>query len=597
MRLQFAFAEPFSELADAFGESLRFAAREIAPEHAHDGAALEQRQIQRNLGNVARGESNHQQPSAPGGGAQRGFGVGAAHRVVHHVHALAAGELLDLLAHVLGGVVDAGVGAVLFADLQLVGAGGAGDHLRAHRLADLDRSQADAACRAQHQQRFAGFELAAVAQRVVRRSIGEQKCRRAVEIHALGNRHQASRVDFDFLRERAVGGERDHAVARLETFHSFADFLHQARHFAARGKGQRRFELVLVLDDEHVREIQARRLDADDDFAGARLGRRQVFNDEGFRRTELLSTTKPNTQANTSSVTKDQPIPITKPPSTINNPNAQTSSGAGGYYLDDGPGDNPPANIDSIPDAPLKNELPLTRANKPYMALGQKYVPMTTYVPYKKQGIASWYGKRYHGKKTSTGEIYDMYAMSGAHPILPIPSYVKVTNPANGRAVIVRINDRGPFKHDRLIDLSYAAAYKLRLTSQGSGLVEVEAIDTSPAAIQKIKSTLATTPAADVAGINQLPTPTQPTSISVGPVNNGTQYYVQAGAFKNEGNGDLLQKKIQSLALAENVKLAKVYNNGLYRVRLGPYTSKNEADTAAANIRKQLNISTIVQSQ
>lgn len=284
---------------------------------------------------------------------------------------------------------------------------------------------------------------------------------------------------------------------------------------------------------------------------------------------------------------KQAPIPEPKP-------------GSGGYYLDDGPGENAPANIDSIPGATLKTEQPYERANQPYSALGQKYTPMTSYVPYKKQGIASWYGKRFHGKKTSTGDIYDMYAMSAAHTILPIPSYAKVTNPLNGRSVIVRINDRGPFKHDRLIDLSYAAAFQLRLIKQGSGLVEVETIDTSPEALRKIsadKSIQTASQAQNISTENSTNIKISPTaqaeSIEQSPAvasSITTQFYVQAGAFKNEANGDLLQKRIQSLQLGENVGVANVYNNGLYRVKLGPFTSKSDADFSAANIRRQLNI-------
>lgn len=281
--------------------------------------------------------------------------------------------------------------------------------------------------------------------------------------------------------------------------------------------------------------------------------------------------------------------------------------GAGGYYLDDGPGDNAPADIDSIPDAPLKTEVPLVRANKPYVALGQQYTPMTRYAPYKKQGVASWYGKKYHGKKTSTGEIYDMYGMSGAHTILPIPSYAKVTNPANGRSVIVRLNDRGPFKHDRLIDLSYAAAYKLRLINQGSGLVEVETIDTSAEAMLNMSKlptvTAIAQPSTSASEVTVTPIPPSPvnstpstTSMNTSTDSASLQYYVQAGAFKNEINGDLVLKKIQGLQLDENVGMANVYNNGLYRVRLGPYTNRNDADASAANIRRQLNISAIVQN-
>ncbi len=302
-------------------------------------------------------------------------------------------------------------------------------------------------------------------------------------------------------------------------------------------------------------------------------------------------------------------LPTKQTPATPSVKEVAPTPGSGGYYLDDGPGENAPANIDSIPGATLKTEQPYTRSNKPYSALGQQYTPMTSYVPYKKQGVASWYGKRFHGKKTSTGEVYDMYAMTAAHTILPIPSYAKVTNPANGRSVIVRINDRGPFKRDRLIDLSYAAAFQLRLIKQGSGLVEVETIDTSPEALRKTSadrsiqtanapqnlSTENSTSNKISPAVQTTSTKPEPTVVSAAtatPVASpeNTQYFVQAGAFKSEANGDLLQKRVQSLQLSENVGVASVYNNGFYRVRLGPFTSKSEADISAANIRRQLNI-------
>lgn len=278
------------------------------------------------------------------------------------------------------------------------------------------------------------------------------------------------------------------------------------------------------------------------------------------------------------------------------------ASGKGGYYLDDGPGDNPPADIDSIPDAQLKTETLLARPNQPYTALGKKYVPMTSYAPYVKEGVATWYGRRYHGKKTSSGEIYDMYAMTGAHPTLPIPSYVRVTNPANNRSVIVRINDRGPFKHDRLIDLSYAAAYKLRLVGQGSGRVQVEWIDTSPEALKKINSTqtaLAAPP--EITPVTyKVPEPTT-TNQTAAPRNitdnDAATYYVQVGAFKNELNGELLQKKIMSLDLAGDAAVSNVYNDGIYRVKLGPFGTRKEADMFASKVRRQLNTSAIVTNQ
>ena len=148
----------------------------------------------------------------------------------------------------------------------------------------------------------------------------------------------------------------------------------------------------------------------------------------------------------------------------------------GGYYLDDGPGENPPVNLEAIADATPRAE-PLHRgAQRPYTVMGRTYVPMTAVGPYRARGVASWYGRRYHGKLTSTGEPYDMYGMSAAHPTLPLPSYVRVTSVANGKSVIVRVNDRGPFIDSRLIDLSYTAAYKLGILAGGSAQVEVEAI-------------------------------------------------------------------------------------------------------------------------
>ena len=146
----------------------------------------------------------------------------------------------------------------------------------------------------------------------------------------------------------------------------------------------------------------------------------------------------------------------------------------GGYYKDDGPGDS--RRLASIPDAVPRAE-PLHRyANLPYERMGKKYVPLTRVGIYKQRGTASWYGKRFHGSPTSSGEKYDMYRMSAAHPILPIPSYARVTNIANGRGVVVRVNDRGPFHAGRAIDLSYAAATRLGYIGQGSAQVEIEQV-------------------------------------------------------------------------------------------------------------------------
>ncbi|MDR4126460.1 septal ring lytic transglycosylase RlpA family protein [Yanghanlia caeni] len=155
---------------------------------------------------------------------------------------------------------------------------------------------------------------------------------------------------------------------------------------------------------------------------------------------------------------------------------SSTWSGGGGYYKDDGPGDNIPANIQNIPDAVPRIE-PHNPANlRPYSVMGQRFVPVGPNTPLHQRGVASWYGRKFHGKKTANGETYDMYAMTAAHPTLPLPSYARVTHVASGRSVIVRVNDRGPFLRGRVIDLSYAAAAKLGIIGKGSDVVTVQAI-------------------------------------------------------------------------------------------------------------------------
>lgn len=241
------------------------------------------------------------------------------------------------------------------------------------------------------------------------------------------------------------------------------------------------------------------------------------------------------------------------------------SSQAGGYYLDDGPGAISPAELARIPDAIPRAE-PLRIANsRPYTALGQQYTPMKQYQPYKQRGVASWYGKRYHGNQTASGEPYDMYAMTAAHTTLPIPSYVRVSNPENGRSVVVRVNDRGPFLHERLIDLSYVAAHKLGIVQNGSAIVDVELIDTSaPAKANK------------AAGV-----------------------YVQVGAFKSQENADRLRNDLQqqNLTMTKDGRIVPIhswYNENTYRVRLGPYMNRSEADQAANRINQSTGSNAIV---
>jgi rare lipoprotein A len=262
------------------------------------------------------------------------------------------------------------------------------------------------------------------------------------------------------------------------------------------------------------------------------------------------------------------------------------SKKGGGYYLDDGPGDNPPENIDAIPDATPKVEPFNARANQPYIALDNKYIPMTSFYPYKERGVASWYGKRYHGKKTSIGEYYDMYSMTGAHTTLPIPCYVRVTNTENGKSVIVRINDRGPFKKDRVIDLSFAAAYKLRLSDKGSGPVEVELID--PRQFSALKKT------PDVITEKIKEKEVTPTQVKTEETIANEPLYIQAGAFKNEKNADLLLKQLSEMKLENTPPFKKQFSEDLFHVVIGPFNSKNEATNIADLIKSKIKISIFV---
>ena len=146
------------------------------------------------------------------------------------------------------------------------------------------------------------------------------------------------------------------------------------------------------------------------------------------------------------------------------------------YYANDGPPAKVPPHLSREADATPRIEPLDPYANRPYFALGRRYVPITRDDPFQQRGIASWYGRQYQGNRTASGEPYDMFAMTAAHPTLPIPSYARVTNLRNGRSVIVRVNDRGPFLFDRVIDLSYAAATRLGIAGPGTGEVEVDRI-------------------------------------------------------------------------------------------------------------------------
>ena len=261
------------------------------------------------------------------------------------------------------------------------------------------------------------------------------------------------------------------------------------------------------------------------------------------------------------------------------------------YYKDDGPGEAPPPNLDQLPDATPRLE-PLHRfANRPYTVLGQDFVPATTLRNYKERGVASWYGRKFHGQKTAIGETYDMYAMTAAHPTLPLPSYARVTNVATGKSVIVRVNDRGPFLHGRVIDLSYAAAYKVGIAGRGSGEVEVEAIIPGDAPILAAAPALPPVAApAPVATSTPAPTaPPMPISREM-----GGGYMVQLGAFQNYNNAQTFLAHVQAQLATAQVEPRVRDVNGLYRVYVGPYPDRDEAKRVADRLSGAFGFATAV---
>ena len=221
---------------------------------------------------------------------------------------------------------------------------------------------------------------------------------------------------------------------------------------------------------------------------------------------------------------------------------------------------------------------------------------MTALAPYKARGIATWYGRRYHGKQTSTGEIYDMYGMTAAHTTLPRPSYARVTNLQNGKSVVVRVNDRGPFFEGRVIDLSYTAAHRIGVLAGGSAMVEVEAI------IPGSSGTLTAAVPAPPAVVASAPPPPAPApEPAVEPVVSAPQVpvsvdasgiYLQLGAFGSRENAENFLARLKSQL--DWLALRIFTRDGLFRVHAGPYASQVEARQAADRISQALGIRPMV---
>jgi rare lipoprotein A len=195
----------------------------------------------------------------------------------------------------------------------------------------------------------------------------------------------------------------------------------------------------------------------------------------------------------------------------------------------------------------LPSNQPLSHYGNPasYQVKNKKYNVLTSSEGYLKQGIASWYGTKFHKVRTSSGEVYDMYALTAAHKTLPLPTYVRVKNLENNREIIVKVNDRGPFHDDRLIDLSYAAATQLGLLPKGTAFVEIEALTSAPKA----------------------------------------QYYLQVGAFQSSEKADALQNKLTHLSLPTHIQIEK--RDERYILSLGPFVDKQQSDASKQFLKSQ----------
>ncbi|MEN9543414.1 MAG: hypothetical protein RLZZ598_247 [Pseudomonadota bacterium] len=294
----------------------------------------------------------------------------------------------------------------------------------------------------------------------------------------------------------------------------------------------------------------------------------------------------------------------------------------------DGPPLNPPTDVLATPDAIPKIEtLRNGGPNKPYEVLGRSYTPETRDVPIREKGLASWYGRKFHGKRTASGEIYNMYAMTAAHPTMPLPSYARVRNPANGREVVVRINDRGPFHPGRIIDLSYTAALKLGVL-HGVAPVELERITNDeilsgawrretaadagvassrgPIPVDTEATVSAITPAfrsggdvkAAAAALVPPPGSTVRGGASAEPGRAYTTpaqgYWVQLGAFRERSGAESFQQRV-SAELDWLAPLMAVFADAtLFRLQAGPYLSRDEAQGAAQRVREALSLVPVV---
>jgi rare lipoprotein A len=278
-------------------------------------------------------------------------------------------------------------------------------------------------------------------------------------------------------------------------------------------------------------------------------------------------------------------------------------SGRGGYYQDDGPGENPPAGLRETPDAEVRNDPLRPGSNKPYVVFGKTYKPIPLGAEFRQRGPGTWYGKKFHGQRTSSGELYDMYKMTAAHPTLPIPSYARVTNLNNGNSVVVRINDRGPFHSTRIIDVSYTAALKLGLLVNGSSQLEV--VHLTPDDIERMVAARKT--GGQVAAAPApAPLQTMPKAAPMLASADGAEqaqamlaggapapgFYLQLGSYARADGADGLRKRLASAA--PDIQLEVEQAGKFYRLFAGPYASRDEAQAAGKALPAGLKLKPIV---
>ena len=241
----------------------------------------------------------------------------------------------------------------------------------------------------------------------------------------------------------------------------------------------------------------------------------------------------------------------------------QACSSSSRYKIKQDHGPSNSVDVSHVKDAVPRAE-PRSRYGNPknYKVRGKWYSVKKSSAGYREKGIASWYGKKFHGHRTSSGETYDMYAMTAAHKTLPLPTYVQVTHLENGRSIIVKVNDRGPFHANRIIDLSYAAAKKLGVTAKGVGAVEVVAID--PETFKKKQP--------------YQPKIKRPSAISTYPAKSNYKLYLQVGAFVSQQNANKLHKRLSRMFKQRQIHSNFSADKNVYRIRIGPLASVADAD-------------------